>query len=209
MRWSRVCNGDWMRDVAVMCRCETERLVGARLLPSGSRSLTRRCRWMSEGWTLLEDGRAAAGSWSCCHGYCTAVAFVNGAGMEVLLTVVSGEKKMVRCSSWCRSRWWWRGGAVAAGSRRSGRRLEQWCSADETVNGDGVANRCRDVGWRWWKLAGCRCVVRTAGGAGGSQWSENLLPARVAAAMVMEGEEKIRLGFHVRDVRDGRDDDVV
>ena len=25
MRWSRVCNGDWMRDVAVMCRCETER----------------------------------------------------------------------------------------------------------------------------------------------------------------------------------------
>ena len=25
IRWSRVCNGDWMRDVAVMCRCETER----------------------------------------------------------------------------------------------------------------------------------------------------------------------------------------
>ena len=34
----------------------------------------------------------------------TAVAFVNGASMEVLLKVVSGEKKMVRCSSWCRSR---------------------------------------------------------------------------------------------------------
>ncbi|QCE00295.1 hypothetical protein DEO72_LG7g1585 [Vigna unguiculata] len=25
MRWSRVCNGDWMHDVDVMCRCETER----------------------------------------------------------------------------------------------------------------------------------------------------------------------------------------
>ena len=35
--------------------------------------------------------------------------------------------------------------------------------------------------------------VRADGGVGGSWWSENLLPARVAAAMVMEGEEKIRV----------------
>ena len=30
------------------------------LFSSSSRSLTRRCRWMREGWTLLEDGRAVA-----------------------------------------------------------------------------------------------------------------------------------------------------
>jgi len=35
--------------------------------------------------------------------------------------------------------------------------------------------------------------VRTDGGAGGSQWSENLLPVRVAVAKVMKGEEKIRV----------------
>jgi len=35
--------------------------------------------------------------------------------------------------------------------------------------------------------------VRTDEGVGGSRWLENLLPARVAAAMVMEGKEKIRV----------------
>ena len=35
--------------------------------------------------------------------------------------------------------------------------------------------------------------MRADGGAGGSRWSKNLLSVRVAAAMVMKGEEKIRV----------------
>ncbi|QCE09278.1 hypothetical protein DEO72_LG10g497 [Vigna unguiculata] len=111
----------------------------------------------------------------------------------------SGAAQMrLSCSRWFRARKRWcvvvRGADLADGGA-----VVRWLPARVGVEGGSNSGAAQ------MRL----CVVRTAGGAGGSQWSENLLPARVAAAMVMEGEEKIRLGFHVRDVRDGRDDDVV